>query len=561
MNKLVAQDFVQFCKSGEFSRLEQLYANEKRNGGVSLKDARDAEGFTALHWCCLQDRRTIIDFLFRNELVVDVNDGANNTGQTPLHWACTQGHIVAADMIIHRGADVYKEDLLGYNAATHAVQNGHTLLLHYLKDTGMSLEGRDLEGHSLLHWAVYSDHRDLCYYLLGNSASLNAKDKAGNTPLHLAAMFNKARAAAFLVQYRAEVKALNSNGETPLQVARQYPESEETENYLQLIETEGVNSLHPLNSKRRRMVSTALPFIIYTVISYSLTQLPFWYIIPIFSVLGWLIMKYGYSFMWSTTRYPSPWPMYWAYATILFCFWFGYTNILSAMPEYRNTLIFLMCLVPINLGLIYKTSTEDPGTVLKNKAVHVSGQNIVRLITEEGMKADQFCPTCVIRKPIRSKHCVYCDTCIARFDHHCPWVNNCVGCNNHPYFVLLLVFWALLLFSFFIVLVVYIWFYLQIPTSPLFLLFNFIFSEQIFVIFCLMNTVVHFGWISFLLSDQVRLILQNKTLNEQKRREHKEYEEKFDRGTSHNIKEFLDLWKKTGRDWYHSFEGKKNDTV
>lgn len=48
------------------------------------------------------------------------------------------------------------------------------------------------------------------------------------------------------------------------------------------------------------------------------------------------------------------------------------------------------------------------------------------------------CRTCHFHKPARSKHCSICKGCIEKQDHHCIWINNCVGRNNYIWFLLLL---------------------------------------------------------------------------------------------------------------------------
>lgn len=51
-----------------------------------------------------------------------------------------------------------------------------------------------------------------------------------------------------------------------------------------------------------------------------------------------------------------------------------------------------------------------------------------------------MCSHCQIPRPFRAHHCSVCGKCVSRMDHHCPWLNNCVGLNTHRHFFLFLVY-------------------------------------------------------------------------------------------------------------------------
>ncbi|EGW34973.1 uncharacterized protein SPAPADRAFT_58097 [Spathaspora passalidarum NRRL Y-27907] len=96
----------------------------------------------------------------------------------------------------------------------------------------------------------------------------------------------------------------------------------------------------------------------------------------------------------------------------------------------------------------FKSSTSDPGVVPRN--IHIPKSltsNTVKLPPEEYFNTIslpghnhckvqvKYCPTCHIWRPPRTSHCSVCQACIISHDHHCVYLNNCIGERNYRYFL------------------------------------------------------------------------------------------------------------------------------
>ena len=67
---------------------------------------------------------------------------------------------------------------------------------------------------------------------------------------------------------------------------------------------------------------------------------------------------------------------------------------------------------------------KDPG-ILKQD------EDLDFLDVLQKFEVSELCSDCKVIRTPRSRHCNVCGVCVERFDHHCPWINNCVGANNH----------------------------------------------------------------------------------------------------------------------------------
>ena len=113
---------------------------------------------------------------------------------------------------------------------------------------------------------------------------------------------------------------------------------------------------------------------------------------------------------------------------------------LSEVHIYLGTFIMFLC-----YGSYFMACWVDPGRLDKNteRADHIRALKRFKtdgIIFEKGNK----CRTCQIEKPSRSKHCSMCGFCVEKFDHHCVWINQCVGLHNYKYFISFLYFHAVI---------------------------------------------------------------------------------------------------------------------
>ena len=379
---MAESEFFQALASGEEQPLQRFLSRTRR----SAIDFRNNKGCTALHMLTLTGSTSLLYFLIDEVRKRPQEAGQlkswvqvrNRDGLTALHYAFYNGKVDSARVFLQLGASLSEKTENGANVLMLAAMGDQALMVAFSEELQVPLGDRDFQGNTALHYAAKEGADFVVNVLLAldhQGLLLNAANSQGQTALMLAAVSGNRRNVRSLLLRGADSELRDSEGLMALNLAKQNGHAEVV-----------------------RMLTRSWT----TVLLGGQPVRPLrWPALPVLVAL--LLLGIGNSFLfWKTSAFEEVWD------------W-----LMSAWGVLTLLVFFLLQVVgPGEVG--------PKNSVVKLRALY------------EFNNAEEICPDCVLLRSARCHHCHFCKRCVHKFDHHCPWVANCIGRRNLWLFYLFL---------------------------------------------------------------------------------------------------------------------------
>ncbi|CAK82912.1 unnamed protein product (macronuclear) [Paramecium tetraurelia] len=369
--------------------LEQ-FSDLLRSRPLDLSVIQNFEGYTVLHYACYNNSYQMCEIIInyqerRENNPLNMEKFINSVAIdkfTPLHFAAQRGNLQILNLLKLKGADLKATSQQGLNIMHVGAQGNQPNSIVFALANGIKLVDFDINGGTALHWACLKGCEDSANYLLPLIEQkkpyfpLNSLDSHQYTPLHLAVHSGNTKLVKKLLFYGADKKIKGYENKTPANMAE---ENDFKNIYNLLTKKRGfLISFFNLKQGLKRVRKNRLE-----------------------------LMRFGGFMIFLLVSY-------------LFYMVDDFTPIVPDYIFFGITLLFFILIVCSNPG--YQIRRQEP---------------LYTLIT--AFNHQDICPICNVVKLPRSKHCDICQRCVLIYDHHCPWINNCVGAENHLIFISFLI--------------------------------------------------------------------------------------------------------------------------
>ncbi|THZ10058.1 Palmitoyltransferase akr1, ankyrin repeat-containing protein akr1 [Aureobasidium pullulans] len=443
----IQEDLMALARLGELRSIQKLF-----DSGKASATSADPQGITALHWAAINGHYALCHYLL--EAGANVNAKGGDAEATPVLWASKRCHLDVVNLLLQHGADPLLTDDQGYNLLHSATLDGNVFqLILLLHQADVPVDIADSQGHTSLMWAAYKGFPACLDVLLKWGADVHARDDLGFTALHWALVKGSYNCIQKLVEYGADRFVANNEGKTPAVTAK---DMNSTRQWHRALEDSGFDySGNPRNfpltfvKDSKKFIERFFfcwPFVVIGVTLYILSIMPVYFGLPISMITSYSLQRASqFLLKWAPSdmkhMHNTPF-LAGVFASTLT--WVGVRYITHILPTTFASHFFLNFFFVVSYGLCayyYITAMRmDPGFIPRSASRGQQKATIEELIDARAFDEQHFCTICMIRKPLRSKHCRRCKRCVARHDHDCPWLRNCVGVNNHRAFVLYIIF-------------------------------------------------------------------------------------------------------------------------
>ena len=401
-------------------------------------NALDLKNETIVHIATKDERPRLLTVLARNNADLNTPDGE---GYCPVHIAVKNGNLYILNLLFELGADIHSPAPGGQTCMHLAAAYNCVEIVLYLSDVhAFSCSQTDGNLQTPLHIAVKGNCYEMVTYLMRQMrVDPTSQDSVNNIPLHYALkdglINNRIIWELFKRRASEQVRMQNEDGYTPGELAGHEDPF--------LGKVRAANADFMANYPRLAwpyhtwLFNFLTPGLSMAVAFYLLSYYSLWYSLP---TAAFLIVGVPQLLIYThRIAHPAgasnPAAMGWLLLGLIHSAVCAiYRGVPLLWEDYGYFITFDLTLGFIALFLYLRAKFMDPGVVRKE---HLKEGVNIRDLAKDIHSHHTFCFACGIFQPPKTKHCKLCDWCVRGFDHHCAWMNTCVGHRNHRVFVIM----------------------------------------------------------------------------------------------------------------------------